>query len=79
MYVTLEPCVMCMGAILSARIGRLVFGASQDKENILSAYEINDRAGVNHKCEITSGICADSAKKIVSSYFQSKRKGKNKI
>lgn len=77
MYVTLEPCVMCMGSILSARIDRLIFGAKQDKENILSASEINDRAGLNHKCEIVSGVCENDVKNIVSNYFKSKRKSKN--
>ena len=74
MYVTLEPCTMCMGAILSARIGTLVFGASQDKENILSAHEINERAGVNHKCKIIPNVKAEIISSIVSSYFKSKRK-----
>ena len=74
MYVSLEPCVMCMGAILSARIKRLVYGASQDKQNILSAEEINERAGVNHKCEIEKGILALEASDVLSSYFKEKRK-----
>lgn len=73
-YVSLEPCVMCMGAILSARIGRIVFGAFQDKENILSSSEINNRAGVNHKCEIVGGILAKEAGEIISNYFKDKRK-----
>lgn len=74
MYVTLEPCVMCMGAVLSARLGTLVFGASQDKDDILSASEINDRAGLNHKCNIIGGVLKNEISQIVSSYFKSKRK-----
>ena len=73
-YVSLEPCVMCMGAILSARIKRLVFGAFQDKENILSSTEINERAGVNHKCEIMGGVLSKEAGEIISKYFKDKRK-----
>ena len=73
-YVSLEPCVMCMGAILSARIPRLVFGAFQDKPNILGSDEINDRAGLNHKCEIVGGVLGVEAKEIISEYFKGKRK-----
>ena len=74
LYVSLEPCVMCMVAILNSRIGTLVYGASQDKENILLANEINERSGLNHKTEIISGILADEARILVSEYFKSKRK-----
>ncbi|MBQ9790420.1 MAG: tRNA adenosine(34) deaminase TadA [Clostridia bacterium] len=73
-YVTLEPCTMCMGAILNARIKTLVFGAAQDKQNILSSTEINERAELNHKCEIESGIMAEECARLVSNYFKSKRK-----
>ena len=73
-YVTLEPCTMCMGAILNARIKTLVFGAAQDKPNILSSVEINERAELNHKCEIKSGILAGECSQLVSNYFKEKRK-----
>ncbi len=80
MYVTLEPCTMCMGAILNARVGTLVFGGSQNKENILTAREINERAELNHKCEIISGVMASECSLLVSEYFQSKRKvGSKKV
>lgn len=74
MYVTLEPCVMCMGAVLNSRIDRLVFGASQVKDNILSADEINSRAELNHKTAITGGVLAEETGNLVSSYFKNKRK-----
>ena len=74
MYVTLEPCTMCMGAVLNSRVGTLVFGASQDKENVLSAAEINERANLNHKTQIVSGVLAEECSSIVSAYFKSKRK-----
>jgi len=73
-YVTLEPCTMCMGAILNSRCKKLVFGASQDKENILTAREINERAELNHKVEIISGVLSDESSMLVSSYFKAKRK-----
>ena len=73
LYVSLEPCVMCMGAILNSRIGTLVYGARQDKENILSADEINERSGLNHKVEIIPNILAEESKQLISNYFKSKR------
>ena len=73
-YVTLEPCTMCMGAILNSRVDKLVYGASQDKPNILKASEINERAELNHKVEIISGILERECSEIVSAYFKSKRK-----
>ena len=74
MYVTLEPCTMCMGAILNARIGTLIFGAAQDKPNILSSTEINNRAELNHKCEICGGVLMKECSALVSDYFKLKRK-----
>ena len=76
MYVTMEPCAMCMGAILNARLGKLYFGASINKEDCLTAKEIKERANLNHKCEIESGVLDQTCGKLVSDYFKSKRKNK---
>lgn len=76
MYVTMEPCTMCMGAILNARIKKLYFGAYANKEGALSAFEINERAELNHKCEIEGGVFAEECSNLVSLYFKSKRKKK---
>ena len=74
MYVTMEPCTMCMGAILNSRIDTVVFGGAQDKTNILSSREINERAELNHKVKIVSGVLADESSAIVTNYFKSKRR-----
>ncbi len=75
-YVTLEPCAMCMGAILNARIEHLYFGAyakSDAKGNILSSEEINERAGLNHKTVITGGILQNECTLLITDYFKQKR------
>ena len=74
LYVTLEPCLMCFGAILNARIKKVYFGASMNKAGSLSCEEIINRAELNHKCEIEGGIFAEECSSIVSDYFKSKRK-----
>lgn len=74
MYVTLEPCVMCIGAILNARIANLYYGASANKPDVLSCSEINQRAGLNWQTNISQGDYASQCKQLVQSYFASKRK-----
>jgi tRNA(adenine34) deaminase len=59
LYVTLEPCVMCMGAIILARIGRLVYGAADPKTGAVSSvYTIGSDGFLNHKIEIRGGVLA---------------------
>lgn len=76
MYVTLEPCLMCMGAILNARIKNLYFGAYANKENALSCKELVQRAELNHKTNVYGGIYEKECSDLVSSYFKNKRKSK---
>lgn len=78
LYVTLEPCLMCFGAILNARIKKVYFGASMNKEGALSCEEIVQRAELNHKCEIEKGVFAEECSNMVSEYFRSKRVKKDK-
>ena len=73
-YVTLEPCTMCMGAILNARIKNLYFGAYANKQNVLSSEEINERSGLNHKTNITGGVLKQDCENLVKQYFAEKRK-----
>lgn len=72
-YVTLEPCLMCLGAILNARIKTIYFGASINKENALTCREIIDKVELNHKSEIIGGILEEECSLIVTNYFKSKR------
>ena len=73
LYVSLEPCVMCTGAILNARIERVYFGASITNGSI-SAEELVSRAELNHKTEIIGGFMKDECSVLVSNYFKGKRK-----
>ncbi len=74
LYVTLEPCIMCMGAILHARIGRLVFGALDPKTGaVQSCYMIGSDGLLNHRLEITSGILDTECSILLKNFFQAKR------
>ena len=74
MFVTLEPCAMCLGAIMNARIDNLVFGASINKENVITSEELSKRCGLNHNLNIVKGIKKDECEALVTSYFAEKRK-----
>ena len=74
LYVTLEPCVMCAGAILQSRIGRVVFGAADPKAGgVVSLYRLLEDARMNHRCMVTSGVSADSCGRMLTEFFQNKR------
>ena len=74
MFVTLEPCAMCLGAIMNARIDNLVFGASINKENVITSEELSKRCGLNHNLNIVKEIKKDECEALVTSYFAEKRK-----
>ena len=74
LYVTLEPCVMCMGAIISARIKRVVFGSLDPKAGaILSNFRIGTDDTLNHKIDFTSGILEEECAQILSDFFKKLR------
>lgn len=74
MYVTLEPCPMCCGAIINSRIKRLIYGASDPKSGCLgSVINFNDLP-FNHKPEIKGGILKEECSNIISSFFKNLRK-----
>ena len=75
-YVTLEPCLMCLGALLNARVRTIYFGASINKRESIKSQEIIERAGLNHKCNIVGGILEQECSNLVSNYFKDKRKSK---
>lgn len=74
LYVTLEPCVMCVGAIVQARVGRVVFGAYDDKAGALgSAADLTDSKALNHRFEINGGLLADECSALLQQFFKSRR------
>lgn len=74
LYVTIEPCIMCMGAIIHARIKRVVFGASDPKWGaVLSLYNMASDHRLNHHPEIESGVCEEETRQIIKSFFMNKR------
>ncbi len=74
LYVTLEPCAMCMGALVQARIERLVFGAYDPKAGAAgSAIDLSDSRSFNHRFEINGGVLAGECAEVLKSFFESKR------
>jgi len=74
LYVTLEPCVMCVGAIAQARVGRVVFGAYDPKAGALgSATDLSESNALNHRFEINGGLLAEESGALLKSFFQSRR------
>jgi tRNA(adenine34) deaminase len=74
LYVTLEPCIMCAGAIIQARIGSVVFGADDPKAGgIVSLYNILDDKRLNHNVAVRGGVCREACAEILSRFFRQKR------
>jgi tRNA(adenine34) deaminase len=74
LYVTLEPCLMCAGAIIHARIGRLVFGAADPKGGaVVSLWRIFADRRLNHSVVVTEGILRSACSEILSGFFREKR------
>jgi tRNA(adenine34) deaminase len=78
LYVTLEPCAMCLGAAVQARIRRLVFGAHDPKGGAVESLMKFPFDKMNHQPEIKGGVLADECGKILSDFFLKKRKSKTK-
>jgi len=74
LYVTIEPCSMCAGAIIQARVPRLVYGADDPKGGaVRSCFEVLSNPRLNHQVEITSGILAADCVAILQSFFAERR------
>ena len=74
LYVTLEPCAMCAGAMVLARIDRLVYGAADPKAGaVASVFRILDSPRLNHRVQVTAGIAAEACGAILSEFFRTRR------
>ncbi len=73
-YVTLEPCCMCAGLMVNARVGRCVYGATDAKAGALgSLYDLNADSRLNHRFNVTAGVLADECREVLSGYFSGLR------
>jgi tRNA(adenine34) deaminase len=74
MYVTLEPCMMCVGALVHARIGTLVYGAMEPKTGaIVSTCQAHENPFLNHRFDVVAGVLDESCRAIVQEFFKVKR------
>lgn len=74
LYVTIEPCTMCVGALIHARVARVVFGAAEPKAGALvSQMQLMDLAHWNHRLEFTGGVQAEPAAALMQAFFKARR------
>ena len=74
LYVTVEPCTMCAGALVHARIRRLVFGAREPRAGaVVSSIRALDNESLNHQVEVIEGVLAEDCSRMMSGFFQQKR------
>jgi tRNA(adenine34) deaminase len=74
LYVTIEPCTMCAGAMVHARIGRLIYGASEPKAGVAASQgHFFEQAFLNHRVEVEGGVLASSCSALISEFFRAKR------
>jgi tRNA(adenine34) deaminase len=74
LYVTIEPCAMCAGAMVQARIARLVYGCDDPKGGaIVSCFEIANHPRLNHRMEITPGVLAEDCARPIQQFFEKRR------
>lgn len=74
LFVTIEPCTMCAGALVHARIARLFFGTREPRAGaIVSSANVLANEKLNHRVEVIEGTCADACRDVISIFFQSKR------
>jgi tRNA(adenine34) deaminase len=74
LYVTLEPCAMCAGAIVQARLARVVFGADDSRAGAVhSIFKVFDEKRLNHRLEWEGGVCAEESSALLKQFFQARR------
>jgi tRNA(adenine34) deaminase len=74
LYVTVEPCLMCVGAMVHARIRTVVYGATEPKSGaIASAFSAHELPGLNHRLEVLGGVLEDDCRGIIQAFFRDRR------
>ena len=74
LYVTVEPCMMCVGAMVHARIGVVVYGAAEPKAGALvSAQRAHEAPGLNHRLVVRGGVCEDECRGLMQDFFRGRR------
>jgi tRNA(adenine34) deaminase len=74
LYVTLEPCAMCAGAMVHARVARLVFGCSDMRSGAAgTVFNIADSAELNHRVQVTAGVREDECRELLQAFFRARR------
>ncbi|MCL1875017.1 MAG: nucleoside deaminase [Synergistaceae bacterium] len=80
LYVTLEPCPMCAGAIVQARMSRVVYGCADPKAGAAGTlYNILNDSRLNHRCKITRGVLAEDSSALLINYFKERRENKTHV
>ena len=74
-YSTLEPCAMCAGALVNARVARLVYGAADERFGAVETkFRVCDSPDLNHRIDISSGVLAENCRRLIQDFFQARRK-----
>jgi len=74
LYVTVEPCLMCVGAMVHARIGLVVYGATEPKSGALvSTIRAHEAPGLNHRLEVIGGVLEEDCRNVIQDFFKAKR------
>lgn len=74
LYTTVEPCVMCAGALVNARVKRLVYGAADERFGAVETlFRLCDNQSLNHRLEITSGVMAEECRALMQEFFKMRR------
>ena len=77
LYVTLEPCLMCAGAALSARVEKVIFGAHDPKAGaVKTLYQVLEDSRLNHRCEVVGGLLEEECAQLLSDFFKKLRQKK---
>jgi tRNA(adenine34) deaminase len=74
MYVTIEPCLMCVGAMVHARVGTLVFGSAEPKAGaVVSSCRAHELPSLNHRIEVVGGVLEEECRAVIQEFFKSRR------